>query len=342
MPELRQNPISKQWVIIATERARRPDEMVKDRPERKPLPSFVERCPFCLGNEHLTPPESMRLERDGQWLVRVIPNKFAALSREGELVRKFNGLKCAVSGVGIHDVVVETPDHSKTTALLPEEDVELIIRSYKDRYFAITEDPRIEHVTIFKNHGTGAGTSLEHPHSQIIATPIIPPEIRMRMEEALRFYDMCGECIFCRVLHDELADRVRIVHETSHFVSFIPFASLTPFALWIFPRRHMASFGEIRPEEIQDLGQMLRQVLAKLYYGLKDPDYNYVVRTSPSEGRHLRYYHWYLSLIPRLTRTAGFELGSGMYINPTIPEANAEFLRGIDVASSALAEGQPG
>ena len=330
MPELRQNPITKQWVIIATERARRPHELAKDLKLSKQLPSFSERCPFCPGNEHLTPPESLRMDRDGRWQVRVTPNKFSALSREGELGRKFNGLKCVVNGVGIHDVVIETPDHSKTTALLPEDDVALILSAYKQRYFAITEDARIEHVTIFKNHGVAAGTSLEHPHSQIIATPIIPPQIRMRMEESLRFYDMCGQCIFCRVLKDELADRVRIVYETAHFVSFIPFASLTPFSSWIFPRRHMASFGEIHPEEIQDLARMLRVVLAKLYYGLGDPDYNYVVRTAPCEGRYLRYYHWYISLIPRLTKSAGFELGSGIYINPTIPEANAEFLRGVE------------
>ena len=235
MPELRQNPISKTWVIIATERARRPHELVQDRKDAKPLPAYVERCPFCPGNEHMTPPESMRIPGDGKWQLRVVPNKFSALARDGEPSRKVDGLKCTVNGVGIHDVIVETPDHSKTTALLAEEEVELIVRAYKERYFAITEDPRVEQVTIFKNHGVGAGTSLEHPHSQIIATPIIPPDIRTRMEEALRFYDVCGQCVFCRVLEDELTDRVRIVHETEHFVSFLPFASLTPFSLWIFP-----------------------------------------------------------------------------------------------------------
>ena len=340
MPELRQNPITKQWVIIATERARRPHEFIKKREATGPLPSYVERCPFCPGNEHMTPPESMRIVRDGKWQVRTAPNKFAALSSEGELVRKIDGLKSTVSGVGVHEVVVETPDHSKTTALLSDEDVELIIRCYKERYFAITDDPRIEHVTIFKNHGAGAGTSLEHPHSQIIATPIIPPEIRERLEESLRFYDVCGQCIFCKVLADELTDRVRLVQETDHFVAFIPFASLTPFHLWIFPRRHMASFGEIQSEEIQDLARMLRLVLAKVYYGLGDPDYNYIIRTAPSEGRHLRYYHWYLSLVPRLTRTAGFELGSGMYINTTLPEVNAEFLRDVAIPVAAPVEKQ--
>ena len=277
----------------------------------------------------MTPPESARIVRDGKWQVRVTPNKFAALSSQGELVRSLDGLKRTVSGVGIHEVVVETPDHSKTTALLPQEDVELIIRCYKDRYFAITDDPRVEHVTIFKNHGAGAGTSLEHPHSQIIATPIIPPEIRNRMEVGLRFYDEYGQCIFCKVMLEELAERVRVVHETPHFVSFVPFASLTPFSLWIFPRRHMASFGEIQPEEIRDLAYMLRLILAKVYYGLGDPDFNYVIRTAPCENRYTRYYHWYITLVPRLSKLAGFEMGSGMYINTTLPETSAEFLRNV-------------
>lgn len=336
MPELRQNPITKQWVIIATERARRPHEFVQKK-EASPLPSYSEKCPFCPGNEHMAPPESLRIGRDGKWQVRVVPNKFAALAREGEVLRKTVGLQRTVSGVGVHEVVVETPDHSATTALLSEEEVELILQSYKERYFALTNDPRIENVTIFKNHGATAGTSLEHPHSQIIATPIIPPDVRNRMEAALRFYDDCGECIFCKVMTEELTDGTRIVHQTEHFVSFIPFASLTPFSMWIYPRRHMAAYGEIHPEEMRDLARMLRLILAKVYHGLGNPDFNYVVRTAPSENRYCRYYHWYMSLIPRLTKTAGFELGSGMYINTTLPEVNAEFLRNIELPPGASA-----
>jgi UDPglucose--hexose-1-phosphate uridylyltransferase len=252
--------------------------------------------------------------------------------------RKTDGLKRTVAGIGVHEVVVETPDHSATTALLREDEVETILECYKERYFTLTNDPRIENVTIFKNHGPAAGTSLEHPHSQIIATPIIPPDIRNRMEAALRFYDDCGECLFCKVMIDELAEGTRIVHETDHFVGFIPFASLTPFSMWIYPRRHMASYGEIRPEEVRDLARMLRVILAKVYHGLGNPDFNYVVRTAPSENRYCRYYHWYMSLIPRLTKTAGFELGSGMYINGTLPEANAEFLRNVQLPPTALPE----
>ena len=337
MPELRQNPITKQWVIIATERAKRPHELVKNTQDVKPIPSYVEQCPFCLGNERLTPPQSLELMQNGKWQVRVVPNRFAALARDGDVTRRLNGLKVAVNGVGHHEVIIETPDHSKTTALLSVSEVEMILNCYKQLYLNIAKDERVEHITVFKNHGLAAGTSLEHPHSQLIATPIIPPDIRRRMEEALRFYDMHGQCIFCKVLADELAEQVRIIHQTEYFVSFIPFAALTPFSLWIFPRRHMASFPETRPEELRDLARMLRLILAKLYHGLGNPDFNYIVRTAPCENRYLRYYHWYITVVPRLTRTAGFELGSGMYINPTIPETNAEFLRDIVVPPDGTA-----
>ncbi|MBI2818984.1 MAG: galactose-1-phosphate uridylyltransferase [Acidobacteria bacterium] len=338
MPELRQNPITKQWVIVATERAKRPHELARKLEDVKPIPSYVEQCPFCPGNERLTPPESMQLMQDGKWQVRVVPNRFAALARDGDLTRSLAGLKVVVNGVGHHEVIIETPDHSKTTALLSVSEVEMILDSYKRLYLNVAKDTRVEHITIFKNHGLGAGTSLEHPHSQLIATPIIPPDIRRRMEEALRFYDVHGQCIFCKVLADELAEEVRLIHQTEHFVSFIPFAALTPFSLWIFPRRHMASFPETKAEELRDLARMLRLVLAKLYHGLGNPDFNYIIRTAPCENRYLRYYHWYLTIVPRLTRTAGFELGSGMYINPTIPEANAEFLRNIVVPTDPAAQ----
>jgi UDPglucose--hexose-1-phosphate uridylyltransferase len=332
MPELRQNRFTKEWVIIATERAKRPEELSLTR-EEQPLPRYVATCPFCPGNEHLAPPEVLRLppEREGPWQVRVVPNKFAALAREGEPVRKFARSRRTINGVGIHDVIVETPDHSLTTALLPDEQVAEIIHAYKLRYDAASADPRISHVSIFKNHGVNAGTSLEHPHSQMIATPVISSQVRGRLHEALRHYDDYGECIFCHVMGEELSERTRLVLDTRHFVVVEPFASPTPFYTHIYPRRHMASFGDIRDEEMQDLGSALRILLAKLYSGLNNPDFNYTIRTAPAENSGVKYFHWYVTVIPRLTRVAGFELGTGMYINTVLPEQAAEFLRGVDV-----------
>ncbi len=329
MPELRYNILTREWVIIATERAKRPEDFAKKAKEKKVLPSFVKTCPFCPGNESMTPPATHVVPDTSTWRVRVTPNKFAAVSYEGERKRKIVGIRRAITGVGIHEVIVETPDHSKTTALLPDRDVETIIETYLNRFNFASKDPRVEQITIFKNHGDAAGTSLEHPHSQMIATPVMTTQLRDRLFNALEHFDEYGECIFCRVLEQELKEGLRLVLETEHFVAFLPFASLTPFSLLIMPRRHMACFAELNDAETADLAGNLRRTLGKLYKGLADPDYNYVVRTAPTEYTGVKYYHWYVSIIPRLTKMAGFELGSGMFINTALPEENASFLRGV-------------
>ncbi len=340
MPELRQNRFTKEWVIVATERARRPEELTVKRAPRV-LPHHVDTCPFCMGNEHLTPPEIMRIAAsEGGWQVRVVPNKFAALSREADMHRTIERSRRTINGFGVHDVIIETPDHAQSTALMSDAQVAQIIGCYRQRFDELSADPRIAHVTIFKNHGGDAGTSLEHPHSQLVATPVISSQVRNRMYEALRHYDEFGECIFCNAIAEDLADPRRVVLASDHFVALQPFASSTPFSTYIYPRRHMASFGHIDDAEIADLARVLRTVLAKLYFGLKNPDFNYTIRTAPAECAGVMYYHWYLSVIPRLTRVAGFELGTGMFINTVLPEAAAEFLRNVkvDAASPAAAD----
>jgi UDPglucose--hexose-1-phosphate uridylyltransferase len=329
MPELRYNILTREWVIIATERAKRPEDFVKKKKEKKPLPTFVPTCPFCPGNEKLTPPETYVVPGTSGWRVRVTPNKFAALSYEGERRRYIQGIRRTVTGVGIHEVIIETPDHSKSTALLDDAQVEIILQTYLHRFLFASRDPRIEQVTLFKNHGEAAGTSLEHTHSQMIAAPVITSQLRDRLINALKHFDEFGECIFCRVLDQELAEGTRIVQATEHFVAFVQYATLTPFSMLIMPRRHMACFSEITDAETADLARNLRATLGKLYYGLDDPDFNYSVRTAPIEYAGVKYYHWYVSIIPRLTKMAGFELGSGMFINVSLPEENASFLRGV-------------
>ncbi|MBZ5630801.1 MAG: galactose-1-phosphate uridylyltransferase [Acidobacteriia bacterium] len=338
MPELRQNRFTKEWVIMSTERAKRPEDLRVQHDPRPPLPAYSEKCPFCPGNERLAPPAVMAIPADGKWEVRIVPNKFAALSREGEPWRKIERSRRSLNGVGIHEVIVETPNHALTTALLPVENVAEILRAYQQRFTEISADPRITHVTIFKNHGAAAGTSLEHPHSQLIGTPVISSQVRNRVYEALRHYDEFGECIFCEAIKEDLASPARVVVTTQHFFAVEPFASSTPFATYIYPRRHMASFGAISDAEIVDLAKVLKTVLAKLYVGLQNPDFNYTIRTAPHENAGVLYYHWYLSVIPRLTRVAGFELGSGMFINTVLPEAAAEFLRNVKVDLAAAAD----
>jgi len=338
MSELRQNFATKEWVVIATERARRPEELASRR-ERKQVASFVATCPFCPGNEKLTPPEVLRVPSaiDVPWHARVIPNKYAALSRDAQPTRTVHRSRRVVNGFGVHDVIIETPDHSQLLALMPESYVAEILHIYKTRYDELTLDPRIALITIFKNHGIDAGTSLEHPHSQMIATPVTSLQVRQRFQQALRCFDDFGACMFCQMLEEELQEQTRIVAVSEHFVALELYASPAPFCTHIYPRRHMASFGDVSAAEINDLARLLRLTLAKLYHGLGDPDFNFTIRSSPTDSVGVKYFHWYLSVIPRLTRVAGFELGSGMFINTVLPEAAAEFLRKVDVKNTAAA-----
>jgi len=237
----------------------------------------------------------------------------------------------SMSGVGFHEVVVEHRRHDLKPALYTVEEIRTVLVAYRARYVQMRKDPRVEAIIIFKNHGESAGTSLVHPHSQIAATPIVPTQIRHRMDEAIRFFDETGECVFCTTLRRELADRDRIVASTDSFVAFIPYAALSPFHLWIFPVRHCSSFDEIEEYEMTDLAATLRTVLGKLHFGLNDPDYNFSIRSIPAREGQREYFHWYLTVIPRIARTAGFEIGSGMYINTALPEDSARFLREVVV-----------
>ena len=333
MPELRFNLVTKDWVIMAPERAKRPEDFITKGVGRGELPPYKESCPFCPGHENLTPPENFRLGTGEAWRVRSIPNKFSALAREGDLHRSIEGIKRTMAGVGLHDVIIENPLHNGFPAVISLAAIQDLFRAYHEMYRQFYQDPRVKMVILFKNNGAAAGTSLEHPHSQIVGTPVIPPQIRYRIDEASKYCDDTGQCLYCRILADELADRSRIVLETEHFVAFVPYAALSPFHLWIFPRRHMASFDALSERERNDMASALQQVLRQLYYGLDDPDYNYVLRSLPDSQGTNEYFHFYLAIVPRLTKAAGFELGSGMYINTQLPEKDAEFLRSVQIPS---------
>lgn len=340
MSELRQNLITRDWVIVATERAKRPDEFTQQNKGVTHTPAYRPRCPFCLGNEDASEVELYRQGDEHSWKVRSVLNKFPALSNVGELDIKVEGIYRSMNGFGIHEVLIEHPRHNVTTALLEINDVADILRAYRQRYAEIRKDPRIKTITIFKNHGERAGTSLEHPHSQIAATPLVPSQIRNRIAEAMRFIDDTGECLFCRTLKDELADYSRVIVESEHFVAFIPYAALSPFHTWIFGRRHTSSFDDITDAEIVDLAYNLKTVLAKLYYGLNNPDYNYTIRSIPTDEQFTDYFHWYIAIVPRLSHIAGFELGSGIYINTVTPEDSAAFLRRVQIPENQLIENE--
>ncbi|MDP3791410.1 MAG: galactose-1-phosphate uridylyltransferase [Candidatus Omnitrophota bacterium] len=327
--ELRYNIINREWVVIATERAKRPLDFKKPQKEIKSIPEHRQDCPFCPGSEGDLSDETFRIEGKDMWKVRSIYNKFPALSPKEKLVRKNDGIYHSISGYGVAEVIIESPKHNLCIVTMPDVQVEDVIKTYKSRYLALQNREGIEAIVIFRNHGPGAGTSLEHPHSQLIATPIVPPQIRNRMESAVSFFDTIGKCMFCDTLEQELAAKKRVVAENESFVSFIPYAGAAPFVTWIFPKRHMSSFGNINDIEIRDMASILKLTLAKLYYGLNNPDFNYTIRSIPVKEDGKDYFHWYLTIVPRISQPAGFEVGSGIFINSSVPEESAEFLRQV-------------
>jgi UDPglucose--hexose-1-phosphate uridylyltransferase len=332
MPQLREDRFTKEWVFVATECAPEPQELVAHRAPKQ-LPPFDPDCPICPGNEDRTPPEVLRVPSSakGRWVVRVVPNRFNVLSIGSGPTGTSSAALGTEGGFGIHEVVVETPDHSLSTALLPEPQLGRVWHASKIRYDELSLDPRIGHVTIAKNHGVGAGAALEHSHSQLIATQVIPAELSNRLEEARRRYSKSRDCVFCRVLQEELDAATRIVITTEHFVALEPFASPTPFCTHIFPRRHIANFGETSGDEINDLVRILRAVLVKIHLGLDNPDFSYTIRTVPVANAGAKYYHWHMTIAPHFPLALGIENASRVLVNPVSPETAAEYLRSTRV-----------
>ncbi len=331
MPEFRQNMVSKEWVIIATERAKRPDQFLQKKEGRKPLPSHQKDCPFCPGNESMTPPPVFSIERNGSWSLRVVPNKFAALQSHLTTERKHEGRFLKADGYGIAEVIIETPFHNRTIPTMDLEEVHNTVLTYRERYVALSKIERLDLITIFRNYGEKAGTSLEHPHSQIIATPIVPPHVRNPLYQSQLACDTYGDCIYCGMMEEERRQQVRIVKETQYFLVICPFASRSPFETRIYPKIHHSSFATVSDQELKDFAFALQDTLKRLSIGLNDPDYNYVIRSAPIEDTNVKYDHWYAVIVPKLTTPAGFEIGTGIYINSTLPEQCADFLRGVKI-----------
>jgi UDPglucose--hexose-1-phosphate uridylyltransferase len=340
MPELRENLATKRWVIIATERAKRPEEFVKKK-EIIVHPAYDPKCPFCEGNEAVSKEEIIGYRREGTkpgekgWYLRVIPNKFPALvpstSPRVEVKRSKSGIYLCMDGVGKHELVIENAAHNKTIATMNTEEVERIIRAYHERYLALDWDPHYKLVIIFRNQGGLAGASQVHPHSQIVATAIVPHHIRHAFYEAQRYFDELGRCVFCDMIKNELHEKERIILKNEKFIAFMPYAALVPYETWILPLQHVTSFADLHEEDISPLAQILRDILSKFYYSLNNPDYNYCIRSVPHYSACEPYYHWYIQILPRITTVAGFEIGSGMSINITLPEETAKFLREFEV-----------
>jgi UDPglucose--hexose-1-phosphate uridylyltransferase len=346
MPELRKDPVVGRWVIIATERARRPVEYQPDRAQ----PRAGGFCPFCPGHEDKTPREVLAYHRaplvaapsstgatsslqpaapepPREWTLRVVPNKFPALMIEGSLDRAGEGLYDKMNGIGAHEVVIETPHHDATFAQLSPQEIESVLWAFRDRICDLKRDTRFRYVMVFKNHGLSAGATLEHSHSQLIALPVVPVNIAEEMAGARRHFENKERCIYCDIVRQELADGRRVIFENEGFVALAPYAPKFPFETWVLPKHHGAHFEDAQREQFAQLADALRVTLRKLNIALDDPPYNFILHTAPFAEREVPYYHWHFQIMPTLTKVAGFEWGTGFYINPVSPEKATEYLR---------------
>jgi UDPglucose--hexose-1-phosphate uridylyltransferase len=332
MPELRKDPVTGRWVIIAPDRAKRPMDY---HHEFKLLEGRFD--PFAEGNEAATPPEIIAYRNYGTapngpgWRVRVVPNKFPALQVEGDLDKRGDGIYDLMNGVGAHEVIIECPYYETNMSRLPVETIREVLYAYRDRLADLKKDRRLVHGLIFKNKGAMAGASLDHSHSQLIVTSVVPITVWEEMTGAMEFYNYRGRCIYEDMIRQELKDGDRVVHDTPEFLVFCPYAARFPFETWIVPKRHGSHYETVQRNQIEDLGSVLKTTLAKLELALDDPPYNYVLHTAPFDTPDLPHYRWHFELFPRLTRVAGFEWGSGFYINPVAPEEAAAFLREVEI-----------
>ncbi len=329
MPELRRDPITHRWAIIATERALRP----KDFHHADPPPN-QNIDPFCAGNEHLTPPEIMAVREYGEanspnWRIRVIPNKYPALRVEGALERRPQGIYDFMNGVGAHEVIIESPNPQFKLHELESEHLLEVLVVYQARMADLSNDPRLRFSLLFRNHGAAAGASVHHGHAQLISLPVVPREVQELLKGAKRYFDFSERNIFEDIQRQELEDGRRLVYENESYLLIAPYASRVPFELCILPRFQSPRFEESTRTQLKHLAEVLSLALERLDRGLGDPAYNFIIQSAPYGEEQLPWYRWHIQIMPKLTQVAGFEMGTGFYINPTAPEEAAEFLRSL-------------
>lgn len=336
MSELRKDPIVGRWIIISEEQGKRINEFLE---KKQPVETKSDSCPFCDGHELKTPAEIFALRKDGTkrdgpgWHTRVVPNKFPVLKIEGDMGRTGIGMYDMMNGIGAHEVIIETPEHNKKLHEFDIQQIKYVLITYKQRLDDLSKDARFKYILIFKNDGEIAGASMVHSHSQLIATPIVPKRIKEQLEGSRNYFEYKERCIFCDILKEEIESRKRVVIENSFFVSFVPFAARFPFEIWILPKKHNAYFNRINEDELTSLAKILKETLQRINIALNNPSYNFILHIAPiniymKKGPTLEEdFHWHIEIMPRITRVAGFEWGSGFYINPVTPEESAKILR---------------
>lgn len=330
MPELRKDLITREWVVIATERARQPADFNHQREAALVVTQDHSYCPFCPGHESSAPGELLTYRAPGgslaDWQLRVIPNKFPVLDDNGATPEEQHSIYERMHGIGAHEVVIETPEHGKSLARLEVAQIELVLRAYRERYLNLRQDSRLKYILIFRNQGKVAGASIEHAHSQIIATPTIPKLARDKINGVQQYAEYTGRCVYCDILEVELREGERLVCVNDSFVSFAPYASRYPFETWIVPRERNAHFTAISDAQMRDFAAILKETLLRLDLCLDDPPYNFMLLTTDFSEN----FHWHLEIIPRLTIAAGFEMGTGIYVNVVAPEDAAADLRAVN------------
>ena len=332
MPQLRKDPITSRWVIVNVEKP-----LTRELATLRPHEKSSRACPFCPGNESMTPPEITVYPRRGGvksqsgWQVRVVPNKFPALKIEESTEKAAIGIYDKVGGFGAHEVIIENPDHAMEIADAPVEEVELVLRAYRDRCLDLQKDPRFRYILIFKNYGVAAGASLEHPHSQLIALPVVPSRVLGEAKGAARHFEYTERCIFCDILKQEFTLKKLTVFDGGGWVAMAPFASRLPFETWILPKSHQGSYSSVSNDQLKSLALTTKTTLLKMKKALKDPPFNFMIHTLPLQAKEENSFHWHLEIIPHLTEVSGFELGTGFYLNATPPELAAEVLRNESV-----------
>lgn len=318
MPELRQDPLSGRWVIIAENRAARPDEFATTNG------IDVDLCPFCPGREDLTPPATAVYPSDSPdnpWKVRVVPNKYPAVELNATGDR-------GEAAVGVHEVIIESPAHVISLSGVSDEEARLAFVAYRDRMQVLRQDSRLAYGFVFKNARAAGGASLEHVHSQLIGTSTVPADIQFELAKAGEHQMLHGRCAFCDLIDGEL-DGARRVVETDSFVVFCPFGSRFPYEMWVLPREHHESFEETPDSQLAELAKVMQNLIRRLEATLDSPAYNFWIRNAPFRLSSHDDYHWRIELTPRLTRLAGYELGTGCFINPLSPEKAAAQLRSV-------------
>jgi len=332
MPELRKDPILGRWIIIAQERGKRPTDFMVD--EYKVKGGF---CPLCPGHEKTTPDEVLVYGRDdgpansAGWQARVVPNKYPALVIEGELEKRGEGLYDRMNGIGAHEVIIENPSHEKTFSALPPEEMIFTFRAFRDRIRDLAKDERFRYVMVFKNFGKAAGASLEHSHSQLVALPIVPRKVSSELEGSLSYYKYKDRCIFCDIIRQERQQDIRKVCENDYFVTITPYAPRSPFEMWIMPRYHHSNYAAQDETSLQALTDIFSQSLRRLDACIPNAPYNFVLHTQPLRSPRLDHYHWHFEIVPKLTSIAGFEWGTGFYINPMPPEETCKYLKEVEL-----------